>query len=218
VNPHPLARTFLKIAAIVLLVAFWSLVLGRDRSGAGPHGNVSDVAGLRPCMPLGKVRAILSAWGTPFEVEPASAIERPDGRPVPFATIRLRPGPSPFGPLSGGVLRFLGGGLFWVDLDVEAPILWARDDRYLGPALRRTFGTAFWRLEGLPGFAVLTGDWTRHHLTLAFHEAVREAGLASAEEIDRARKAFEGETLDALEGLEEPEDPGELDAPGDRER
>lgn len=205
-NPHPLARTFLKIAAIGILVVFWSLVLGRDRSAPGPREIVSDVAGLRPCMSMARARTLLSAWGTPFEVEPASVLERPDGRAVPFATIRLRPGPSPFGPLSGGALRFLGGGLFWVDLDVEAPILWARDDRYLGPALRRTFGTAVWRLDGLPGAAVLTGDWTRHHLTLAFHQAVRKAGLVSADEIDRARQAFDEEASEALEALEGPED------------
>mgnify|MGYP000963274196 FL=1 len=211
-KPHAMARGFLKGVAILLLLAFWAIVLGRPRGPRPSLPEPSSIAGLRPSMSCREAARRLEEWGTPFEVLPAVAIDRPAGAPASFATVRLGAGPSPFGPLRQGSLRFVDDALAWVELEIDlrgdaanAAQAASREDRLLGPATARRLSSACWRFEAMGALAWRTVAGGLRRLSIAFPDAASRAGLPGAEDPAAMRAAIEAEIEEAL-GRPLPED------------
>lgn len=206
-NARTLAQGFLKVAVLLGLAASWSAASWLATPTREPSpAHLTDVAGLGSGMSAGAAQAVLDRWRTPFRVGPARPIDRPGGPPARALRITLQAGPSPFGTLCSGSLLFLEDHLYWVDLDIEGSILEARVREHLGTPTGSRWPARYWRLDVQEGWAYMTGDRTRHHLTLAFHRAILEAGLSEAGSLGTLKASFEDEVRDALNDGEDPGD------------
>ena len=192
-----MTKTLIERAGILTASFFCIAWLGHPVALAAT-ANQRTLAGLRASLSTQEVEAMLQEWGTPFSSDPDEQITSFDNRPVNFQTIRLQRGPSPFGPVLDGILRLVDGKLFWVEIHVDLPLEKALDHMVIGPPTAANASSRFWRLPIEGGWAWTTGNASQHHVTFAFHRALREAAIVSDEEWTQTIAAFQAEIYDAI--------------------